>query len=119
LSITPTKQEAAFLRSAAAAISHRASAYSAVAIHALWRLQKESEINPTTPCGTPKTSIACNGSVILKYPGFRTRCQDYIAEMIGSGSALNGIFREEVILTPTDEAAILGAAVAVALEVRN
>jgi hexokinase len=78
-------------------------------------LQKETDINPQTPFGTPKTSIACNGSVILKYPGFKSRCENYIARMIMEAST-SGVFRaEKVVLEPTYEAAIFGAAVAVAM----
>ena len=65
-----------------------------------------------------KTSIACNGSVILKYPGFRSRCQDYIARLIAADAAANEMAgTHEVVLEPTDEAAVLGAAVAVALTI--
>jgi hexokinase len=116
LKLSPTTNEVAFLRLVAQSISLRASAYLAVAIHALWSLQKETDINPHTPFGTPKTSIACNGSVILKYPGVKTRCEKYVEQMIKDGSA-SGLFRaEKVVLKPTNEAAVLGAAVAVAME---
>ena len=117
LKLTPTQSEVAFLRLVAQSISRRAAAYLGVAIHALWSLQKETDINPHTPFGTPKTSIACNGSVILKYPGLKTRCEDYIARMIEEGSCAGGVFRsEKVVLEPTYEAAVFGAAVAVAME---
>jgi hexokinase len=116
LKLTPTKTEVAFLRLVAQCISRRAAAYLGVAIHALWSLQKETDINPHTPFGTPKTSIACNGSVILKYPGFKSRCENYIARMIMEGST-SGVFRtEKVVLEPTHEAALFGAAVSVAME---
>ncbi|KIW32966.1 uncharacterized protein PV07_04473 [Cladophialophora immunda] len=113
---SPTVKEVSFLREAAESISYRASAYIAVAVHALWALQKDTDINPTTPNGTPKTSIACNGSVILKYPGFKDRCEGFIRQMISTGSSAGGAFAtEKVVLEPTHEAAIFGAAVAVAL----
>ncbi|KAL8243739.1 hypothetical protein R6Q59_009997 [Mikania micrantha] len=115
LASVPSNYEMAFLRTVVEAISHRAAAYLAVAIHALWLVQKETDVNLTTPMGTPKTSIACNGSVILKYPGLKARCENYISDMIFTGSG-GGIFRsEKVVLEPTDEAAIVGAAVAVAM----
>jgi hexokinase len=116
LKLAPTKVELAFLRLVAQSISRRASAYLATAIHALWSLQKETDINPKTPYGTPKTSIACNGSVILKYPGFKSRCENYIARMIMEGSTSSVFRAEKVVLEPTDEAAVFGAAVAVAME---
>ncbi|KAK5467196.1 N-acetylglucosamine kinase 1 [Exophiala xenobiotica] len=109
----PTLDEVAFLRAAAEAISYRASAYISVAVHALWALQKDADINPKSATGNPKTSIACNGSVILKYPGFRTRCEGLLRQMIadeGRGSA-----NDDLVLQSTEEAAVFGAAVAVAL----
>ncbi|KAJ9609823.1 N-acetylglucosamine kinase 1 [Cladophialophora chaetospira] len=113
---TPSLKEVAFLRAAAESISYRASAYMAVAVHGLWALQKDSDINPTTPHGTPKTSIACNGSVILKYPGFKDRCEGFIRQMIEAAALPGGTSSaEKVVLEPTNEAAIFGAAVAVAL----
>ncbi|KIW91930.1 uncharacterized protein Z519_07900 [Cladophialophora bantiana CBS 173.52] len=113
---SPTTKEVSFLRAAAESISYRASAYIAVAVHALWALQKDTDVNPTTPNGTPKTSIACNGSVILKYPGFKDRCEGFIRQMISTGSSAGGALgAEKVVLEPTHEAAVFGAAVAVAL----
>ena len=112
----PSLKEVAFLRAAAESISYRAAAYIAVAVHALWALQKDTDVNLTTPAGTPKTSIACNGSVILKYPGFKDRCEGFITQMVSTASASGGAFAsEKIVLEPTDEAAVFGAAVAVAL----
>jgi len=59
---------------------------------------------------------AVSGSVILKYPGFKDRCENYITRMIAEGSATGGIYpKEKVVLESTYEAAVFGAAVAVAL----
>ena len=116
LKVKPSAHEIAFLRMAAQSISRRAAAYLSTAIHALWALQKNTDINPHTPFGTPKTSIACNGSVILKYPGFKDRCEGYIARMISEGSSIGaGLPVEKVVFEPTNEAALFGAAVAVVL----
>ena len=113
---TPSPQEVQFLKAASSCISQRAAAYLAIAVHALWRVQKELEMGNDLSEADSKTSIACNGSVILKYPGFRSRCQDYIAQLIAGDAATNNLAGiHEVILEPTDEAAVLGAAVAVAL----
>ena len=113
---TPSPQEVYFLRNAASCISQRAAAYLAIAVHALWRLQKELEMGNDLTEADSRTSIACNGSVILKYPGFRSRCQDYIAQLIATDTAANEMAGlHEVVLEPTDEAALLGAAIAVAL----
>jgi hexokinase len=112
----PSLKEVKFLRTATESISYRASAYMAVAVHGLWALQKDTDINPTTPNGTPKTSIACNGSVILKYPGFKDRCEGFIRQMTDTASSPAGTFTaEKIVLEPTNEAAVFGAAVAVAL----
>ena len=112
----PSQPDLVFLRAVAESISNRAAIYLAVALHALWTLQKETYINPTTPFGTPKTSIACTGSVIEKYPNFRARCEGSIEEMIAAGDPSCGAFSPElVVLELIDDAAILGAAVAVAI----
>lgn len=110
----PTKSELAFLRLVAQSISRRASAYLAVAVHAMWSLQKDMAMGTETPNGTAKTSIACNGSVILKYPGFKARSEGYMARMIAEGSSHAHKF-EKIALEPTNESAVFGAAVAVAL----
>ncbi|EXJ81102.1 hypothetical protein A1O3_07390 [Capronia epimyces CBS 606.96] len=115
LKVPPTRKEISFLRAATESISYRASAYIAVAVHALWALQRDPEINPTAS-GGPRTSIACNGSVILKYPGFKARCEGFIQQMSKAGSLTRVFSSRKVVLEPTSEAAILGAAVAVALE---
>ena len=112
----PSPPDLLFLRAVAETISNRAAVYLAIALHALWTLQKETYINPTTPFGTPKTSIACTGSVIEKYPNFRARCEGFIEEMIAFGDRSFGSFPPElVVLEVIDDAAILGAAVAVAI----
>lgn len=114
----PSQSDLLFLRTVAESISNRAAIYLAVALHALWTLQKETHIKPTTPLGTPKTSIACTGSVIEKYPKFRARCEGSIKEMIAAGDRSYGAFPPElVVLEIIDDAAILGAAVAVAISV--
>jgi hexokinase len=112
----PSPPDLVFLRAVAESISNRATVYLAVALHALWTLQKETYANPTTLLGTPKTSIACTGSVIEKYPNFRTRCERYIGEMMAARDGHFGSFPPElVVLEVIDDAAILGAAVAVAM----
>jgi len=116
LTKAPTHQEVKFLRATAESISHRAAAYLAIAVHALWVLQKETEIESASTASSNKTSIACNGSVILKYPGFKRRCEKYINQLIQEEVSTCGtIPAETVVLQATNEAAVLGAAVAVAL----
>ncbi|KAL2443902.1 Hexokinase-1 [Exophiala dermatitidis] len=116
LKMIPTAEEVAFLRSVTESISYRASAYIAVAVHALWALQRDPEINPAGQKESSKTSIACNGSVILKYPGFKDRCQGFLQRMIKGSSLTQRVFAShKIALQPTVEAAVFGAAVAVAL----
>jgi hexokinase len=110
LDLTPTAAEMAFLRIVIESISKRAAAYIAVTIHALWVVERKA----SKAMGPSKTTIACNGSVVEKYPGFRTRCQEYIAEIIECDTE-EGFQESEVVLQMADEAAILGAAVAVAV----
>ena len=109
---SPTRSELAFLRLVAQSISRRASAYLAVAVHAMVTLQKDLAIQSEASYGTSKTSIACNGSVILKYPGFKTRSEGFLARMMAEGPSARS---EKISLEPTYESAVFGAAVAVAL----
>lgn len=111
LAMLPQLNEMAFFRSVAEAISHRAALYMATAIHALWSLESDEVLEKSS-----KTSIAANGSVILMYPGFRTRCETYIADLIAAeyrDGKRN--FTHEIAIEPTYEATILGVAVAVAI----
>lgn len=107
---TPSAAEIGFIRKVVESISRRAAAYMAIGIHALWAVER----NACGTTGPSKTSIACNGSVIEKYPGFRSKCQSYIADIIAC-DATDTTPESEVVLKIADEAAILGAAVAVAL----
>jgi hexokinase len=105
----PSAADMRFLRLIVQSISKRAAAYVAVAMHALWAVKRK-----LIPEDSSRTTIACNGSVIEKYPGFRSRCQAYISEMIkceGGGRRQDS----EVVLELAGEAAIFGAAVAVAI----
>jgi hexokinase len=123
------------LRTIITAITTRATAYLAVGIHSLWslRLHAEGISASSTPITTPATepstypteytdalaskdlpetdpylqkiSIAANGSVIEKYPGYASRCQGYVDQMTG---------REGMVaIENAGESAITGAAVAV------
>lgn len=110
LTTIPSTAEMAFLRVVVESISRRAAAYIAVAIHALWSVERGA-------CGRrgpSRTTIACDGSVIEKYPRFRSRCQGYISELIRSSADVT-VHDSEVLLEIADEGAIFGAAVAVAI----
>ena len=111
----PTLSELVFLKCIAECVSRRAAAYLAVSIHALWSLEKDAEDSQLVdPCGA-KTTIACDGSVINKYPGFRDNCHRFLADLIDSSPAGSDVARETIVLEPVQEATLLGAAVAVAV----
>lgn len=108
----PSAADMKFLRIVVESISKRAAAYIAIAIHALWMVEREVNHN----VGSFRTTIACNGSVIEKYPGFQSRCQNYIADII-EVKAEETTQVPEIMLEMADEATIVGAAVAVAVAV--
>lgn len=116
LKVAPTKHEVEFLRTVSEAISQRASAIVAVAIHSLCSFQKDHALTTTDSAGASRASIACNGSVILKYPSFKKNCEEFLSQLIIEESyGTNSSKNDTIILEPTHEAAVFGAAVAVAL----
>lgn len=115
LFVAPTPNEMAFLRTAVEAISHRAAAYIAVAVHSLWSLSHDTAKEQWS-----RSSVAANGSVITMYPDFRRRCQENIASLIAADSAVQaGAGDHRVSIQPIDEATILGVAIAVAVECKS
>jgi len=63
-------------------------------------------------------SIACDGSVINKYPGFKDQCQAYLdllAQQTAKSEALDASTRQFIILELAPDSPIFGAAVAVAI----
>jgi hexokinase len=107
LSKPPTYNDILFVRHVSQLVSHRAAAFLATGIHALWALRTESEC--LTPASAGRMSIGCNGSVIEKYPSFRELCQSHLDELTtASGAGPNSISLEIAV-----ESAIFGAAVAV------
>ena len=171
--IPPTSTDLLFLQRVCKAVSTRAAAYLASAIHGLWCLRNETEC-PLLP-GTPQSSaqkdglesprspssatqgvgsssrlqvtIACDGSVINKYPDFRSRCQEYLNQLtqddddvttssappqspaesddlaatkavaVTVTSSVRAVPVPTIFLDPAPESAIFGAAVAVAVAV--
>ncbi|KAI8936873.1 hypothetical protein NX059_006109 [Plenodomus lindquistii] len=96
-----------FVRQVSQLVSHRAAAFLATGIHALWLLRTASE--GLTPATVERMSIGCNGSVIEKYPFFRELCQSHLDELTtASGAGTKSISLEIAV-----ESAIYGAAVAV------
>ncbi|KAF1947920.1 actin-like ATPase domain-containing protein [Clathrospora elynae] len=107
LSKPPTYNDIHFIRQVSQLVSHRAAAFLATGIHALWALRTESE--GLTPTSAGRMSIGCNGSVIEKYPLFRELCQSHLDELTTASGAEPKSISLEIAL----ESAIFGAAVAV------
>jgi hexokinase len=136
---TPSTEDLIFLRRVCTCVSKRAAGYLATAIHSMWRLRNEAEFptSTTTIPSAKKTdplaqevtvteideppnalSIACDGSVINKYPGFRDQCQAYLDILTTEAEAKAAELAKPLIsLEPAPESAIFGAAVAVAVAV--
>jgi hexokinase len=107
LSKPTTYNDIHFIRQVSQLVSHRAAAFLAVGIHALWALRIETE--GLTPATTGKMSIGCNGSVIEKYPFFKELCQSHLDEL----TTASGAGPKSITLEIAVESAIYGAAVAV------
>ncbi|QKX62436.1 uncharacterized protein TRUGW13939_09597 [Talaromyces rugulosus] len=136
--VTPSSEDLAFIRHVCKCVSKRSAGYLSTAIHSMWCLRNEAEfptssstesIKKTTgddelspqevtvteieAAATKNLSIACDGSVINKYPGFRDQCQIYLNMLTESESA----DKPAITLELANESAIFGAAVAVAISV--
>jgi hexokinase len=107
LSKPPTYNDIQFVRQVSQLVSHRAAAFLATGIHALWILRTESE--GLTPATAGRMSIGCNGSVIEKYPSFRELCQSHLDDL----TTASGAGPKSIALEIAMDSAIFGAAVAV------
>jgi hexokinase len=107
LSRPPTSNDIQFVRQVSQLVSHRAAAFLATGIHALWVLRTDSE--GLTSASAGRMSIGCNGSVIEKYPFFRELCQSHLDEL----TTASGAGPKSISLEIAVESAIFGAAVAV------
>lgn len=112
-SATPlTMSDAYFIQQVIRSVVRRSSAFVSVGIHALASLlddmEKEFQIAFN---GLDNFSIACDGSIINKYPSYMTRCQELIDQII----QLEGPDRQRVVLERTTDSAVCGACVAVAM----
>ena len=99
--------ELQFIRQVSEFVTSRAAAYMAVAVHALWSLLAKSEA--ASPDNLGHITIACNGTVMERYPSFRARCQKYLDEL----TSMSGAAARSVTLEMAPESSIFGAAVAV------
>ena len=107
LSRPPTFNDIYFVRQVSQLVAHRAAAFLAAGIHALWVLRTTSE--GLVPATAGKLAIGCNGSVIEKYPLFRELCQSHLDEL----TTASGAEPKSISLEIAVESAIFGAAVAV------
>jgi hexokinase len=137
--LTPSVKDLAFLRAVCTCVSKRAAGYLATAIHSVWSLRNNAEF-PTTSATvsavtkneplaqevtvtefeapTRNLAIACDGTVINKYPGFRDQCQAYLDLLSRTTDSLAGLENvSSISLELAHESAIFGAAVAVAISV--
>ncbi|KAL4949762.1 hypothetical protein BDW69DRAFT_68943 [Aspergillus filifer] len=130
----PSPEDLQFLLRVCQTVSRRAAGYLATAIHSMWCLRNEAESPNFPPLPSAKgpsevtitendncLSIACDGSVINKYPGFRDRCQTYLNQLTQETNTSQGLQVSDDVpcirLEPAPESAIFGAAVAVAVAV--
>ncbi|KAF1987208.1 actin-like ATPase domain-containing protein [Aulographum hederae CBS 113979] len=102
----PSTLELHYIRQVCQFVSHRAAAYLAAGLHALWSLRATAEGLDLSDAG--HLTVSCNGSVIEKYPSFRGLCQSYLDEL----TVMSGAEKHSVVLEMSDESAIYGAAVA-------
>jgi hexokinase len=122
---SPSTADWSFVRSITRLVTHRAAAYLATALHALWRIRTQSEdvflqstesqagSNASNASATSLVSsadhhisVACHGTIAEQYPGYRDRCQRYLDDLCGAAPGT-------VTLAVAPESSIFGAAVAV------
>lgn len=127
---SPTAADMSVLRSLASFISTRSSALVATCVYTLWDIRLESQrqyieslpdssaqlAEAKADAAMAETVVSFNGSVIERYPGYLTSCQDYVNFLLQS----HGHGKESTIdLVPAKESSLLGAAVASACVVRD
>lgn len=139
--VSPSVEDLRFLRRICQIVSKRAAGYLATAIHSMWCLRNDAEFSDPTESKASSVkdtqeitiveseedsrslSIACDGSVINKYPGFRDRCHGYLNQLTqqtnSSQGPLDPATSPYIRLELAPESAILGAAVAVAVAVED
>lgn len=103
----PRLSELKFIREVAELVSTRAAVFLAVALHALWRLRTAAE--GIEPGEAANVTVACNGTIVEKYPDLRAGCQRQLDDLCVRSGALAGA----VSLEMAPESSLFGAAVAV------
>jgi hexokinase len=109
----PKLHELEFIRDIGRLASRRAAAYLATSLHALWAVRTAAE--GIEPGEASHVTIACDGSMVEKYPGFRQCTQRYLDRLC----MLSGASEGAVTLDLAPESSIFGAAVAVACMVES
>ncbi|KAM0247344.1 hypothetical protein ACHAQJ_009901 [Trichoderma viride] len=121
----PSVIDMSAIKAIASFVSVRSSALIASAVYALWDIREEGDqtLLSTLPESSPlrsvleedikmeKTTVAFNGSVIERYPGYLTSCQRYINELLESKSSGQS---KSIELVSAKESSLTGAAVALA-----
>ena len=104
----PTLRELEFIRDAGRMAAQRAAAYLATSLHALWAVRTTSE--GIEPGKASHVTVACDGSMVEKYPDFRKYTQKYLDTLCVVSGASEGA----VTLEMAPDSSIFGAAVAAA-----
>ncbi|KAL1301870.1 hypothetical protein AAFC00_006052 [Neodothiora populina] len=138
-----TAQDMRFVRQVSNMVTTRSAAYVATAVHALWELERDSAaactschsqeaVSQSEKAEKPKMTVACNGSIMEKYPLFRTRCQGWLDDLVALSAAcdavrLDGVDasnagepeKQVVCIEMAHESSIFGAAVAAVADADN
>ncbi|KAI7674180.1 hexokinase-1 [Hortaea werneckii] len=94
----PRTEELKFLSDLSKLIADRAAVYLAVALHALWVVRTEAETSSSDDVDDDeggvdddhkRVTIACNGTIVEKYPGFRTACQGFLDRLCHLSGSLS------------------------------
>lgn len=107
--------DASFIRQVVRSVTRRSVAYFTTGIHALSSLLQDMEDQAGLRDNLDHITLACDGSVINKYPGYMERAQQTLDKMITSEKDR----RNRVIFERTQESAVLGAGVAAAMAVHS
>ncbi|KJZ76925.1 hypothetical protein HIM_03802 [Hirsutella minnesotensis 3608] len=121
----PTTSDMLAVKAIASFVSTRSSAIVATCVYTLWRCRLEAEkaFISTLPDTSAErvlaeadlqletTTVAFNGGVIEKYPGYLDTCQRYINDLVQSKSSTEP---RSICLVPAKESSLMGAAVAIA-----
>ncbi|RMX86788.1 hypothetical protein D0869_02832 [Hortaea werneckii] len=82
----PRKEELEFMRDISKLIAERAVVYLATALSALWAVRIVSK--GVSIDEASHVTIACNGTIVEKYPNFRACCQGYLDELCERSASL-------------------------------